>query len=179
MHDVEHSPPRPDTPPALGRLGDIALHPIMRVLGGFRSDVIQETHPWHVQPISPDDVDLSQAVTIEPLTDETVERSPTGPLQPLFHAPIFGGWKHYTVLGVDASSSQWHIGWIVRERESRKLTQAAVHRLVLEGDVRMLNGPRSKQTSFFAVNNEGVQLPLFVHGEGILGDKAYPDTRLL
>lgn len=36
---------------AYHRVADFAMWPLMFALGRFRSDSIQETHPWHIQNI--------------------------------------------------------------------------------------------------------------------------------
>ena len=148
------------------------MRPLVYTLGGFKSDSIQETHPWHIQDIAPELIDPGLSVTIEGNKEETMNSHRLF----LFHAPIFGGWKHYTLL--ESAEDEFHIGWVARARG--KLAQAAIHRLKLSnGQVRMLNGPEGSETEYFAVNQDGIQLGLQIGGHGILGDNQFPDTRLL
>lgn len=162
--------PKPLTKPLI--LADSFMRPVMYGLGGFRPDSIQETHPWHVQDIDPALIDPELSVTVTGSPLETMKAH----YGFLFHMPIIGGWKQYTLF--EAAEQRFHIGWASRVRN--KLAQAAIHRLPLfDGHVRMLNGPEGSETEFFAVNPDGEQIELAATGSGVLGDNQFPDTRLL
>lgn len=151
---------------------DALMRPVMYGLGGFRADSVQETHPWHIQDIDPELVDSELSVLVKGNAAENMRSHNLF----LFHAPILGGWTHYTLLR--AAEMEFHVGWISRVRG--KLAQAAVHRLPLtDGAVRMLNGPAESETHFFAVNTTGDQIAIENAGEGELGDNQFPGTRLL
>lgn len=71
---------------------------------------------------------------------------------PIFHIPIFGGWRDYVVLKPHPLNQDWHVGWI-----SGDVT--GVTRITLHGPVRMLLGQEG--TSFFGVSaDSGEQIEL-------------------
>ena len=150
----------------LGRhhnLADAAMRPLMFALGKFKSDSIQETHPWHIQRVDPDLVDHELAVRVT--GEKELLKAKYGPL---FH--MFSGWKHYATLEAEPP---FHIGWST-------LTQTAINRLLIEDDaVRMLVGPEGTETTFFALSPDGEQVKLRKIGQGVLGDNQFPGTRLL
>lgn len=72
-----HSALRPEPLPMWTKIADVAMRPLMFVLGGFRRDSMQETHPWHCQrDIDPSLIDPALTVTTNGETDEPT----TGPL---------------------------------------------------------------------------------------------------
>lgn len=164
--------------PKYTRVFDILMVPIMFVLRGFKLDSLQETHAWHVKHLNLNDIkriDLKLAA-MHKGTDATIYH---GRYSFLFHAPIFGGWKSYVVFEVDASDTPFHIGWIVRNAETHDFVEAGMQRLPINATrIRMLAGPPSYQTYFFAVNQSGEQIPLRKVGQGRLGDGNYLDVRL-
>ena len=152
-------------------MADSIMRPIMFTLGGFKSDSIQETHPWHVQNIDPELIDPELSTTIK---GNSQEKLTTHKLF-LFHVPALNGWKHYTLL--ESEKDEFHIGWI--SRVQGKLAQAAVHRLRIEnGQIRMLNGPKDSETELFAVDTNGKQINVAAVGSGVLGDNQFPNIRL-
>ena len=157
-------------------LADKLMVPVMIVLRGFRLDSLQETHAWHpYRHIDPKDIDLRMAVAARG-TDGTVYK---GRYSFLFHAPIFGGWKRYSVYEVAQADVPFHIGWIVDDAHTGKHIETAIQRLPIQDTcIRMLDGPPNYQGYFFAVNAEGLQVPLRVIGHGTLGDGKYRAVRL-
>jgi hypothetical protein len=154
------------------KLADSLMQPLMHTLGGFKSDSLQETHPWHIQKIDPSLINSELSTKVKGSSEEKMNSHNIF----LFHAPVFGGWKHYTLL--EAAEEEFHIGWIAKVRG--ELSQAAIHRLKIStGQVRMLDGPKDSETEYFAVNPDGIQIDLKISGKGILGDNQFPDTRLL
>lgn len=154
---------------ALEKMLDTIMIPIMWILSGFTRDSIQETHPWHGQPVNLLlDMDLSVSVQATKAR-HTPEKFPWF----LFHAPIFGGWREYLVLEVsEGCITPWHIGWAVVGKKPE------VSRLELSGlQVKVLKGP--KAVVFFAIDSHGVQIPLVIRDKGNLGDMKYPRIRLL
>lgn len=90
---------------------------------------------------------------------------------PLFHIPLFGGWKNYVVLQPADSDQGWHIGWLAHD-------VAGVSRIKVRGPVRLLLG--SGNVSFFGVNTEGEQIKLCKIAQGRIGDgSTYAKTPLL
>lgn len=162
---------RPEPLGMPSRAADSLMRPLMVALGGFKPDSIQETHPWHVQTVDPDLVNPDLSVCVTGACEKI-----RGHKLFLFHAPIFGGWRNYTLF--EAGQEEFHIGWV--SRVNGELFQAAVNRMALtDGRVRMLNGSEGSETEFFAVSPEGEQVELHVAGSGVLGDNQFPDTRLL
>ena len=169
-----HSALRPEPLPLWTKIADVAMRPLMFVLGGFRRDSMQETHPWHCQrDIDPSLIDPALTVTTNGETDELLP----GRFSFLFHAPGLVGWRHYAVL---RAKPPFHIGWVVRERGSGQVKQSIVHRLLINDQyVRMLSGPAHLETEFFAVHPDGTQIGLEIVDTGVLGDNKYPKVRLL
>lgn len=152
------------------QLADIAMRPLMYVLGRGRMDSVQETHPWHVQHIDPNLVDDEMSVVI--LGDKEALSDRFGPLH-----HMFGGWKHYVTLEAEPP---FHIGWIFKKDSQPVPSQSAINRLQIEDkNVRMLAGPEGTRTQFFAVGPNGEQIGLRKIGQGVLGDNQFPGTRLL
>ena len=59
-----HSALRPEPLPAWTKIADVAMRPLMFMLGGFRRDSMQETHPWHCRrDIDPSLIDPALTVT--------------------------------------------------------------------------------------------------------------------
>lgn len=88
---------------------------------------------------------------------------------------MFGGWKNCVTLQAEPS---YHIGWVFFDKD--RVKQVAVNRLLIIGkNVRMLAGPNDTKTLFFAVRPSGEQVLLQKIGQGTLGDKRLPNTRLL
>src|SRR5438477_6535332 len=101
-------PPRP-VGPALRAL-DRALVPLMFVVGGCQRTSVQETHRWHCEKIAVDDVALDRAVIVDG-DDPSPYLNQLWPL-PLFHIPVFGGWRKYVVLEARNEVEGWYVGWI-------------------------------------------------------------------
>ena len=156
------------------RVYDILMLPVMFVLRGCVLDSLQATHVWHVQPIDPGDIDQKLAVR-----GENGDRSRfDGRFSFLFHAPILGGWKKFSVYEVDEASAPFHIGWINKNLRTGAV-ESAIHKLpITKTRIRMLDGTPSFQTSFFAVDSAGKQIPLRCVGHGKLGDGQYLSIRL-
>lgn len=153
---------------AYHRVADFAMWPLMFALGKFRSDSIQETHPWHIQNIKSELVNTDLSVLVKGQSEAIPSR-----LGPVFH--MFGGWKNYATLQAEPP---YHIGWVFFDKG--RVKQAAVNRLlIIEKNVRMLAGPNDTKTLFFAVRPTGEQVLLQKIGQGTLGDKRFPNTRLL
>lgn len=152
------------------KMADAAMRPLMFVLGKCKVDSIQETHPWHIQNISPDIIDPNLSVLVSGGKEAVSDR-----FGPLFH--MFGGWKQYVVLEADPP---FHIGWVHRRDNREAPVQSAANRLqVADHTVRLLSGPQDSTTQFFALTPEGQQIKLRKVGSGTLGDKQFPGIRLL
>ena len=153
---------------------DILMVPVMFALRGFRTDSLQETHVWHIQLVGPKDIDRKLTIAGASADNSRYD----GHFSFLFHAPIFGGWKNYSVYEVDQQYTPFHIGWIGSNMRTGT-TECAVQRLpIFDTRIRMLDGTPSMQTSFFAVGSTGKQIPLRCVGHGRLGDGQYLSVRL-
>ena len=80
---------------------------------------------------------------------------------PLFHIPLFGGWRDYVVVEpISLQGEEWYVGWVTGEVNG-------VSRIPLKGAARLLRG--RDDASFFGVNREGGQIPLQQCGHGRIG----------
>ena len=158
------------------RLADVLMLPIMVVLRGFRLDSLQGTHAWNVyKGFDATDIDPALCV-VRTGTDKTIF---AGRYSFLFHAPVFGGWRNFSVYEVKKGDAPFFIGWIVRGTGKDEVIDVGVQELPLRDDqVRMLDGPPAYTTSFFALNQAGEQIALRAVGHGRIGDGTYLDTRL-
>lgn len=165
--------PVPKTSPFL-RFVDYLMVPVMFLLGGFKTDSLQETHPWHIwKGFSEADVQLDQGVTVVGSDSNTFSRR----YGFLFHAPVIGGWKNYTVLSPIHDSGIFHIGWL--GYKSEKLIGFGMSRLPIKnGAIRVLDGPPGYKTIFIAVDENGRQITLKKVGSGKLGDNKFKEARL-
>lgn len=161
------------------RLLDLAMSPLMRLISIAPLERPQESHAWHAQKFSADDI---ASIAIEKCI--VVEGDDSSPIKsgfgPLFHMPLFGGWKNYIVLEVDAGIDTWHVGWIVRDAKTKDIVRAELQKLPLhEQRVRMLIGPSGRETTFCAFNIQGKQLNISCVGQGRVGDGSeYAKVRL-
>ena len=166
---------KPSKIPALFRLFDYIMIPLMFVLGGFKRDSLQETHPWHCyREFNVESIDIAKTLKVQ-----GEERAFKKHFLFLFHAPIFGGWKRYCVLAPTNTGTPFHIGWIVKNIYDDIIDYGINKKPISDPAVRMLTGPTSHQTLFFAVDDTGNQLNLTKIGEGVLGDGKHPEFRLL
>lgn len=163
--------------PALFRLLDLLLVPVMRALG-VGSELPQETHRWHCQAITANDlVDETLALTIDG-DDPSPRSNKIFPL-PLFHMPVFGGWTRYVVVEVLSDISVWHIGWVHTECPPGFKLRSAIQRLPIRTrKIRMLKLPHGNRMKLFALAPDGTQLACRASGEGFLGDARFPFLRL-
>lgn len=162
------------------KVGDLALWPVMYLLGGLKKDSVQRTHFWHSQKIDRGEIRKELCVRIVgDDTQATVRSNRVWPF-PLFHAPVFGGWRKYTVLEVEGAAGLWHIGWMHEQAPAGSRLLATVQRLALhEKRVRVLNQSPGFVTEYYAFSPQGEQLPLRAVDEGWLGDMRYAAVPLL
>lgn len=155
--------------PRVFRVLDVLMIPIMFILGGFKLDSIQETHPWHMRRR----VDLTGVDHTKVVPYAGKERTYKERYTFLFHAPIFGGWKEYGVYRPVDHHDIFFIGWSTNDRANE------LQQLPLRGAVRTLTGPDGASGFFYAVDRHGHQLKLERIDTGTLGDNRYPHVRLL
>lgn len=155
---------------------DKLMVPVMFILRGFRADSLQETHVWHPYEIDARKIDLGMAVKNQ---GHDPSRFKQGKAKFLFHAPVFGGWKEFSVYAVDETETPFYVGWIVYSALDNELIAAHVHRLPINTDrIRLLDGNSITWGYFFAIDSKGNQIPLKKVGSGKIGDGTYKEVRI-
>lgn len=143
-----------------GKIADRAMMPLMYLLQGNISESPQRTHRWNNQHLQNYQISDLQADKIEIVAGDTgAHRRWFGPI-PLFHMPVFGGWKKFVILQPKMPAKEWYIGWVAFDA-------LGVSMIPLQGPVRVGIGPR--QAQFFGLNQSGQQIDIDVVGEGIIG----------
>jgi hypothetical protein len=161
-------------------IADQIMWPLMFVLGGLKRDSVQETHFWHNQSIDRSEINSLLSVVVSGDDERAIVKTNRIFPFPMFHVPIFGGWRNYVVLQVQSDISYWHVGWIHRTCTSGSRLLETVQRLrIIEPRVKVLTQPIGFVTEYFAIGPLGEQLPLAVVDHGVLGDMKYPSIRLL
>ena len=151
---------------------DLLFIPIMVFLRGFSLDSLQKTHIWNHKYYKKT---LSNDLFLTVLGSDTSnikQKNYSRLLAWLFHAPIFGGWKHYVVIKPVENSKKWFIGW-----KDEQKTQISL--LPLTGPVKMLVGPKGQQINFFGIDSNQNQIMLEKVDCGIQGDLKYKHLPLL
>ncbi len=146
----------------LARFADWAMFPVMYLVSGTLSESPQRTHRWNNKKLRPRDVQY--------LLPHSMVHSSGTPSSgrfwwkmPLFHLPVFGGWRHYIVLEpLCPPDTSWHVGWITRD-------VVGVSRITSRGPVRVLLG--SENVLHFGLYPDGTQLFVKKIGEGTIGDE--------
>ncbi|OGD32372.1 hypothetical protein A3C91_04950 [Candidatus Azambacteria bacterium RIFCSPHIGHO2_02_FULL_52_12] len=147
----------------LARLADIGIMPLMYLISRTFKEAPQQTHFWNNTKL--------KSYAVEYLAKECMVRCDGVPAStrwhgiPIFHIPIFGGWKDYIVLEPSDParvSQEWYVGWITDD-------VIGISRIILRGPVRLLLGPCP--VSFFGINAEkGKQLAVHKIGDGRIGN---------
>lgn len=157
----------------LGRVLDFLMVPVMYLVSGTLKEAPQRTHFWNNKKLRPADVHhLSRKgmVSYRGLNGE--RKRFLSCIFPIFHTPIFGGWKNYVVIGTVENGRKWHVGWIAGD-------VIGVSRIVLTGPVRLLIGPRNVKFFGIAADNN-YQVPIKKIGRGKVGNGgSYAKTPLL
>lgn len=147
----------------LSKLGDKLMLPIMYFLQGNFREVPQRTHKWNnvKYPIENVNQLISKMIcTVE--GDENATRRWFLKVIPIFHMPIFGGWKRFIVLEPVVKQDFWYVGWVAGDT-------IGVSQIQLNEKVRLLKGPGPAQ--FFGINEHGEQIDLKLVGEGVIGGR--------
>lgn len=147
------------------RVGDRLMVPIMYVVSGTFNESPQQTHQWNNQKLSSSDTDYLIDVkgvkgTVYQNGSERARRQWKW-IIPIFHMPIFGGWKKYVVIAPENTKKMWHIGWIADHAKGVSL-------IPIVGPVRLLIG--LGDVRFFGIYPDGSQINIHVVGYGIIGD---------
>lgn len=153
------------------RLIDWMLRPLMRFIAGPHAwfEEPQQTHFWNNQKLDtlPDSWVSSYLLRVP--GDSTATPRWIFGFVPLFHIPIFGGWKRYVVLEPIDYIGGWHPGWVA-------VDVIGCSRISVRGPVRLLQCPNP--TEFFGVASDGgLPVTLRIIGFGTIGDGG-PYSRL-
>lgn len=146
----------------LSKIGDLLMLPVMYILQFPSFETPQRTHYWNNVKSSVADIkhfDPHQMVSVS--SDLNAVKRWLGPL-PIFHMPVFGGWKKFVVLQPVVDQDEWYVGWIVGDT-------MGISQIKLDSKVRLLKGPTP--VSFFGVNENGDQININLVAEGVLGKK--------
>lgn len=145
----------------LSAAGDLLMLPIMYLLQGNFREIPQRTHRWNNVKLSAAQVKDFDASKVETVAgDENAHKRWLGFI-PLFHMPIFGGWKKFVVLQPKEHHGHWYIGWLVDDA-------FGVSQIPVVGKVRLGIGPI--QAQYFGVDQEGKQIDIDIVGYGSIGD---------
>lgn len=149
------------------RRADTLLTPIMYLAAGTFRESPQRTHAWNNRELTPKEarrLDLSEHYCVTGEADPNASPRWKWGFIPLFHLPIFGGWRKYLVLTPSdfKYEKEWHLGW-----HTKSLT--GVSRIPVRPYVRALLG--NEPVTFFGIDAEtGYQIPLMRWGDGAVGD---------
>jgi hypothetical protein len=135
----------------------------MYILQGTCRESPQRTHRWNNKKFRTDaELEYIRALPKISFKGISHEKSRWLGLIPLFHMPIFGGWKKFVVLRPQSSTGNWFIGWLPTDGDS-----AGVSQIPLSGAVRVTIG--DGDVEFFALNRSGEPLKLVQIGDGNIG----------
>ncbi len=154
----------------ISKLADRIMMPVMYLVSGTISESPQRTHFWNNNKLTKKDIsnlDSEKIAHIEGISDAARKS-----ILPIFHMPIFGGWKDYVVLEPENFNGPWQVGWITND-------YSGISNIQIHGSVRMLI---SRDTvSFFGISSgEQTQIKIMKIGEGRIGEsKLYKKIPLL
>lgn len=157
------------------RFLDLLLFPLMWILSGFKLELPQETHPWHMQEI--DEMQIPKDKLIEFIGNDNSKFSNKD--KPFFHVPVLGGWRDYIVLEAENYGKYWRIGWILKYHNSNQKTDSQIQKLKIKSPyIKLLSGIDDSKKYFFAVSENGNFADLKIVGSGTLGDGKFRNVRL-
>ncbi len=145
----------------LGKVADGLMLPIMYLLQGNIRELPQRTHRWnndHLKNLEVADLESEKIIFSDRV--EAARSRWLGPI-PLFHMPIFGGWKKFGVIKPVHKVEEWYIGWVAFD-------VLGVSQIPLSGPVRIGLGPR--QAEYFGIDKDGYQIEIEAVGEGYIGN---------
>ncbi len=148
----------------LGWIGDMLMLPIMFLVHWSLKESWQRTHFWNNIKIKDSDTiqNLRMDAHLIPFGGDAsaASRWLLGFI-PIFHIPIFGGWKKFVVLEPVSYEEEWFVGWYPGD------VSAGISRIPLKGSVRVLIG--RSNVSFFGLDKEGNSIHLVQTGKGYVG----------
>ncbi|MBP9759996.1 MAG: hypothetical protein KBD24_01355 [Candidatus Pacebacteria bacterium] len=135
----------------------------MHIIAGTIWEAPQETHLWNNDRLTPEEVEsINQYLLVSSNGDSSARMRRFLWIIPLFHLPIFGGWRRYRVLTPTDYGTVWYVGWIPED------APAGYSRIPIIGYVRVLEG--HGPCKWFAVDKYGNQIPLQRVGFGRVGE---------
>lgn len=144
----------------LGRTADYLMLPVMYLLQGVFNESPQRTHRWnnmHLKNVDINTLESDKIIFFD--GDVSAQRRWLGPI-PLFHMPVFGGWKKFGVIKPVKEIEEWFIGWVAFDA-------LGVSQIPLKNKVRIGLGPR--QAEYFGLDTQGRQISIEIVGEGYIG----------
>lgn len=143
---------------SVSRFCDALVKPAMYCFSGTIYEAPQQTHFWN-------NTKLTGRETAHLLHDYLVHAKgipgSMPRIKPIFHFPIFGGWRDYIVLTPTGHKGTWHVGWIDDD--------SGVSQIVLQSPVRMLIGP-GPSTFFGLAAENNIQIKIEKIGTGRIGE---------
>lgn len=144
----------------IGKILDTCMVPVMYLLQGNFNEVPQRTHRWNNAHLSVDDIGkYDESLAIHSDRDELAVKRWFGFI-PLFHMPLFGGWKKFVVVKPVNNVQSWHVGW-------RTTDAFGLSKVPISDCVRLGIGPDPAE--FFAIDSNGEQIAIRLIGEGHIG----------
>ena len=141
---------------------DLLMVPIMWIVSGAPGEVPQQTHFWNNVKFQRSELPFMDPGLMIPVGGSVFASPKYWFGLPLFHIPILGGWKDYVIFTPPISVRVWYIGWIQGD-------SVGISRIPLDfKGVRVLIG--REDVSFFGVDGEGQQIPIFFEDFGRVGD---------
>ncbi len=155
----------------IGLLGDLLMIPIMYLLQLPVFDKPQRTHFWNNKKYYVSDIaHLDKTLFVSVSGDVDACNRWFGWI-PIFHMPIFGGWKKFVVIEPKVKQDVWYVGWIPGD-------VIGISRIKLCHSVKLLRSPQT--VYFFGLNEHGEQIEINIIGSGELGkDKKYSGVQFL
>ncbi len=137
--------------------------PIMYLLQGTLWEKPQRTHFWNNQKFTNAEAARYNlpGIGVYVEGDKQAKSPYLFGFIPLFHMPIFGGWRKFVVL-TPAGHGPWHIGWYTDHGF------VGASRVTIHGPIRMTIGPGGSR--FFALDMNGQFLPLMEVDQGLIGE---------
>ena len=150
----------------VGWLADMLMIPFMYILQGTLAESPQQTHRWNNVKIwdwRRRHTILQKFFFIAFHGDAKARKSLLFGFIPLFHMPVFGGWRTFVVLEPVCYDGVWFVGWHPADGSDL----IGISRVPLYGQVRLTIGP--DEVSFFAINVDGNPIELRQVGKGKIG----------
>lgn len=145
----------------IGRIADYIMMPIMYLLQGSIQESPQRTHYWNNLSLNIDQLKHLDDRSMISAKEDFGAHDRWLAFIPIFHIPLFGGWKHYVLIEPSVKQEEWFVGWVAGDL-------AGMSRVPLTGSVRMLRG--SSPVQWFGVDGNGNQIDLQRVEDGMVGN---------